>query len=101
MAVLFFKVRLEPDFEAREVRGLARRQRRGLCQAIGENLGLLLTCCLRGAPFIFQFPLLFNGVHLSLFRLLLHNVIDWVVYKQKKIFLIEKFISGGCSLFPS
>ena len=30
----------------------------------------------------------------SLFRLL-HNVIDWVVYKQKKIFLIEKCISGG------
>lgn len=62
MAVFFFKVRLEPDFEAKEVRGLARRQRRGLCQAVGEKLGLLLTCCLREAPFIFVSPVIQWGL---------------------------------------
>lgn len=69
-AVLFFRVRPEPDFEDREVRGLAKQWRRWLCQAVGQKLGLLLTCCLKGAPFTLQFPLLLNGVCLSRFRLL-------------------------------
>ena len=56
MAVLFFKVRPELDFEAGEVRRLAKRWRRRLCRAVGEKLELLLTCCLRGAPFTFSFP---------------------------------------------
>lgn len=40
-------VRPELDFEGKEVLGLAKRWKRWVYLAVGEKLGLLMTCCLK------------------------------------------------------